>query len=312
VTITVAICTWNRSELLRRCLSALCEMRAPRNTAWEVLVVNNNCTDATSDVVRQFARQLPLREAHEPSPGLSNARNRAISEAQDGFICWIDDDILVDEAWLCAYEEAMAEWPDDGIFGGPIEPVFEGVPPAWLEGALPVVGGVFGIMSPQAGRIEPDGARVPFGGNMVIRTDLLRRRPFDPRLGRTAGNMMAGEEGVMIRDLLGEGVTGHWVPGARVCQIIPPRMQTIQHIRRYFHDWGVSLAQIDPPTGRLLFGRPLWMWRQAIQHEVLYRVGRLTSSPEQWTENLRLASMAWGGLRRRPAKIPRHLTAPAR
>lgn len=305
MTLTVVICTWDRSRLLRRCLEALCRVSPPSRAGWEILVVNNNCTDDTSEVVRSFSGRLTVREAHEPLPGLSRARNRAIQEAAGTFICWIDDDILVDEGWLQAYEEAIASAPLDGIFGGPIQPIFEGERPEWLDQALPAIGGVFGVMPVHVGRIERRSSSIPFGGNMVVRTDLLRRRPFDPRLGRTAGNMMAGEEGMVLRELLAEGVTGQWVPEARVRQIIPPRMQTIDHVRRYFHDWGVSIAAVESSTGRgQLLGRPLWMWRQAFQHELMYRIGRYTSSPDRWATHLRLASLAWGGLRRRPAKIP--------
>ena len=45
--ITVAICTYNRAESLRRTLDSLAAMRVPENLDWEVVVVNNNCTDHT-------------------------------------------------------------------------------------------------------------------------------------------------------------------------------------------------------------------------------------------------------------------------
>ena len=110
---------------------------------------------------------------------------------------------------------------------------------------------------------------------------------------------------MLLRNILTAGHKGYWVPTARVRHCIPKRMQKVAHVRRYFHDWGVSLATITPPRGRMLLGRPLWMWRQAVQHELLYYIGRVAGRPEKWIVNLKWASMARGGLRGRPARLPR-------
>ena len=46
--ITVAICTWNRCELLRQTLEQMTKLVIPPRVVWELLVVNNNCTDDTA------------------------------------------------------------------------------------------------------------------------------------------------------------------------------------------------------------------------------------------------------------------------
>ena len=76
--ITVAICTWNRSPSLRQTLEGLTGLAAPIGTKWELLVVNNNCTDETDDVIRAFEGCLPVRRTFESTPGLSHARNRGL------------------------------------------------------------------------------------------------------------------------------------------------------------------------------------------------------------------------------------------
>ena len=73
--ISVAICTWNRSEFLNQTLKTLTNVRIPQGTSWEVLVVNNNCTDDTDEVVRRYAAVLPVRLLFEPQQGHANARN---------------------------------------------------------------------------------------------------------------------------------------------------------------------------------------------------------------------------------------------
>lgn len=75
--LTVAICTWNRAALLDWTLARMRELRIPDGVEWELLIVNNNCTDQTDAVIARHAGVLPIRRIFEVNPGLSNARNRA-------------------------------------------------------------------------------------------------------------------------------------------------------------------------------------------------------------------------------------------
>ena len=59
--ISVAICTWNRAQLLDQTLDHLTRVRIPEGAEWEVLVVNNNCTDNTDRVLEKHFSHLPLR-----------------------------------------------------------------------------------------------------------------------------------------------------------------------------------------------------------------------------------------------------------
>ena len=45
VSVSVVICTWNRAGLLDQTLARMRELHVPAGLAWELLVVNNNCTD---------------------------------------------------------------------------------------------------------------------------------------------------------------------------------------------------------------------------------------------------------------------------
>ena len=40
--ISIAICTWNRCQLLRQALEQMTQLAIPRGVNWELLVVNNN------------------------------------------------------------------------------------------------------------------------------------------------------------------------------------------------------------------------------------------------------------------------------
>src|SRR3954453_6476212 len=78
--LTVLICTWNRASLLGETLDSIARVDIPEGLAWEVLVVDNNSTDATVDVVRARARAfpVPLRYVFEPRQGKSCAMNTGL------------------------------------------------------------------------------------------------------------------------------------------------------------------------------------------------------------------------------------------
>lgn len=131
--LTVAICTWNRAELLRQTVDSLSRMIVPEGLEWELLVVDNGCTDHTEAMLASWSARLPLRTVRELAPGKSHALNRAVAEATGDYILFTDDDVLVDPTWMRAYYEAFCAHPEAAVFGGPITPWFEGEPPNWLR-----------------------------------------------------------------------------------------------------------------------------------------------------------------------------------
>src|SRR5438105_3257885 len=106
--VTVAICTWNRARLLDQTLTRMRELAVPTGLSWELLVVNNNCTDDTDAIIAKHADALPIRRLLETKQGLSNARNCALENMRGELLIWTDDDVLVDEGWLRAYVDAVA------------------------------------------------------------------------------------------------------------------------------------------------------------------------------------------------------------
>ena len=61
VSIDVVICTYNNAALLDATLDRIARQRVPEGVDWQVLVVNNNCTDETPLVLEKHSRRLPLR-----------------------------------------------------------------------------------------------------------------------------------------------------------------------------------------------------------------------------------------------------------
>jgi glycosyltransferase involved in cell wall biosynthesis len=232
--ISIAICTWNRASFLRTTLESIARALPPRDTAWEILIINNNCTDSTDRVVDEFAGRLPVRLHYEQKPGLSHARNRAIDAASGKYIIWIDDDVTVQEAWLIEYERTFLGWPQASVFGGAIVPRFEGKPPQWVRWILPWVSTAFSTRNFPEGPIDAGGP-LPFGANFAIRMREQRRFRYDGDLGRRPGKILiGGEEADVILGILAAGGVGRWVPSALVAHWIPRSRQNFSYLCAFY------------------------------------------------------------------------------
>jgi glycosyltransferase involved in cell wall biosynthesis len=299
VRLTVAICTWNRANLLGQALSRMTQLTLPKDLDWELLVVNNNCTDETDHVIAGFAGTVPIRRLFQPNPGKSHALNLAVSEARGDYILWTDDDVLVDPKWVAAYLAAIAQWPEAVFFGGPVRPWFVKPPPEWLQRAWSRVGGVYAVRdlgdTPEKFK---GGDHVPYGANFLIRTREQRQFPYDIRVGPQPGSAVRGEETRVIRAMLAAGCEGRWVPDAIVQHYVPPERMTIAYVRNWWIGEGRGQAlTAEPWRGPTFLGKPRYLWRALSLAWIRYVGGRLRRRPDLWIRDLIDYSVALGHLR---------------
>jgi GT2 family glycosyltransferase len=188
--ITLAICTRDRTEMLRDCLRAVQQVSYH---PFEVLVVDNAPSgNATRELVTELAKSDPrLRYTQESRPGLSAARNHAVSHAQYQIIAFTDDDTKADQGWLTAVSSAFAADPEAACVTGPVaacrldtaaEQYFEARFP-WGEVFEPRRYDRSTYRHPS--RLYPFNAGVFGGGNnfAVRRSAVIHAGGFDPLLG---------------------------------------------------------------------------------------------------------------------------------
>jgi glycosyltransferase involved in cell wall biosynthesis len=227
--LSVAICTWNRAATLRRTLDAFTRLESGSLT-WELIIVNNNCTDDTDQVCAEFADQLPLRLLHEKTPGQSFARNLAIREAAGDYIAWTDDDVLVDPQWLARLADCLVTWHADWVFG-PSEPEWPGVAPSWYSSRLC---GYFAVLDYGTEPFAVTSADHPFYGlNFAGTRDAhvaLRGFRQDYGLKGHGGGGGVGEDIDLFLRALAAGMKIVYTPDARVRHIIPE-----DRARKHFH-----------------------------------------------------------------------------
>ena len=291
--ITVAICTWNRAALLDRTLSALRNLRIPPDVQWEVLVVNNRCTDTTDDVIARHEGSLPIRRLFETRQGHSYARNRAVAAATGDLIIWTDDDVVVDEAWLSEYAREASGCTDAAFFGGTVEPLYAVEPPHWIRRHIlrlnPYVITQHGPGTRPLQRDEPIA-----GANMAFRTDVLRRYPFNVALGRVADSLVGADDTELVGRLKADGLKGVWIGGAKVQHCIEEDRLTLDYVRRWYVGAGRTHYRLHGlPPGRRLYGVPIWVLRQYAVDTVRSWCG-FPFKGAKWVEAFRSAAILWG------------------
>jgi glycosyltransferase involved in cell wall biosynthesis len=288
---TIAICTLNRAESLRRTLNSLATMRVPVDLSWEIIVVNNGCTDDTDEIIASFVERLPIRREVEPRRGVSRARNRAVDAAKGEYIIWTDDDVVVDPGWLSAYVEAFHRWPSAALFGGPIIPRYETPTVRWLSSCEQIIDIVYAVrdFGDAPFRLSNKDGRYPFGANFAVRRVEQNKCRYDTELGRAPGQERLGDETSVIRPLLAAGAIGYWLPDARVEHCIGHERQTTAYIARYFaaHEETNAFVSRWRATGPLFFGVPRWLWRSLVESWIRYHVHRMISPAPKWMAHLR-------------------------
>ena len=100
----------------------------------EVVVVDNNSSDDTREVVAEMAHEFPveMRYLFEGEQGKPAALNSGMAIAHGDVIAFTDDDHRFEPDWLAQAEAGLNRFNCDYV-GGKILPLFEGPVPRWRD-----------------------------------------------------------------------------------------------------------------------------------------------------------------------------------
>jgi len=249
--ISVVLCTYNpRADFLERVIEGL-KAQTLAQSAWELVVVDNNSTKPLSSTTGPQDDRPPARRAlrlgettfidlswHpearivvEMQQGLSHARRRGFEEAKGNLIVNLDDDAVLDPDYLEQAVKLAEQFPFIGAFGCQLRPEFER-PPEWP------VGDYYGAQRIVAENMWSNDreqfSTTPVGVGSVVRRAVadayVARMHSDPRwalLGRTAYKLLSCEDieiAMTACDLgLGKGVfrdlkLTHLIPAKRMTE----------------------------------------------------------------------------------------------
>lgn len=269
ITLSVVICTWNRSAALRDTLSTFAVMNFPYGFGWELLVVDNASTDDTASVVASVAKQLSLTYLLEPTPGLSSARRAGVARARGSWIAWLDDDVLLAPGWMQAIAQVVTERPELDYAAGPTQLHFDGAPPRWLQMAFKGVSNFYSVRDLGAGDFPLGQNDDPYGANMLVRRGWHERFSFDDALGFSHGKLVGGEESQLFARIRSAGGNGWWVGGMAVKHVVLRDRHRLAWLNRRLRSAGDEIVGLGVRRGRaVILGAPAWMWLDFVRSAV--------------------------------------------
>ncbi len=276
--ISVLICTWNNSKRLAVTLETFTQCMISPNTSWELVLVNNNCTDDTDQIVERYFNRLPIVYVHEPVQGLSQARNTALSSAKGELILFADDDVKPEQNWILVYWKAFQQYPQGYFFGGPVISDFErdDFDKDLLQYATQSVSGLnFGDSEKVINKWYFIGANWA-----CAKTALDKVGGFDTNKGLnpTSGKVITGEETDLIDRLRGIGLQALYLPKASLRHFVPAWKCTLAHIsnRQEAYYKELSLERIKNYQGLVLFGIPCWMFKAIVLNYLKWILRKIT------------------------------------
>ncbi len=219
ISVSVIIPTLNRCVLLEKAMSSVATLEHDAEDQIEVLIVDNGCTDQTSEVVASAQRGYPflLRHLLETKQGLNHARNRAVAEAQGEWLIYLDDDMEVSRGWLRGLKHAIEGFAVDAATG-PVDPRFEGGRPEFLSKA--VLDSVCSTYSHKGDRLHliahHEAHQLP-GCNFAVKKELARSvGGFHPGLDRSGSGMLAGGDFDLGMRIVAAGARVAYAPECRI------------------------------------------------------------------------------------------------
>jgi glycosyltransferase involved in cell wall biosynthesis len=275
--VSVVLCTYNRASSLGNTLASLKQLSVSGGLSWELILVNNNSTDGTAEIIDQFARTSGLNVQHvfEPRQGKAFALNSGIRRTQGAIVAFTDDDVLVDSGWLGALAHTFAAMDCIGV-GGRVVPVWNQRPPSWLEmeGQQVVVHFDFGGEPKEIGL-------PPIGANMAFRRAAFEKHGlFRTELGPDHLEIASSEDDEFGRRLLKAGEKIVYCPLATVYHPIEPQRLTKDYFLRWFYSSGRAnmRARMWPQDAVCYFGVPRFLFgtaiRRSLQWAITFEEGR--------------------------------------
>jgi len=247
--ISAIISTYNRAQYLDGLFDSILKQTID-SSRYEIVIVNNNCTDDTEEKCQRFMSANPSLKVNyciEHSQGLSYGRNRGIRESEAEFVTFLDDDAVITENF---FEETIAffrEKPHVSAIGGKILLKYLDRKPAWYNPYLASLLGYFN----KGDREMPFTNDYFRGSNMSFHRSLFDKyEGFNTSLGRVGKQLYGNEEKELFYRLKEHGEEMWYVPSAVVLHLVPIERTYSDFIKRQALGTGRSQRQHAEVTGK--------------------------------------------------------------
>ena len=239
--ITVVLCTHNRELYLAMAIDSILAQHA-KGVPYELLVVDNCSTDGTSVLCERYAGRLEFRYIQESQLGLCHARNAGWRNARGVIVAYFDDDAIADPGWVKAIAEAFIQYPNAGVAGGQVRPIWERTRPRWLSDGIAYSLTIVDWSSQP--KLIPD-PRVEWlvGANMAIPARILDEvGGFETRLDRSGTSMLSGGDVFLQHRIVDLGYECVYFPEMSIRHLVPVNRLTKSWFTHRYYWQGISDA----------------------------------------------------------------------
>lgn len=281
--ISIIIPTYKRPQALERVLKSI-DGSTVKGYEVEIIVADNDPRASAAEFMAKFVKtsQTPTTHIHVPEPGVSNARNGALTAAKGRFILFIDDDMEADLGWAqtlvqgaLKFDVTLAFGPINAVMPESDNPLFDYMQPLFCR-----------ERTYETGLIHEG---IGTGNCFVDRgKERLPKPAFDPAL-----NHSGGEDNVFFDYLIAQGAKIAWIEAARAREHVPADRATLNFVWRRNFAWGQGPSQHEADKG--LTGLPgILKWMavgifQTLAYAILWSVAKLRRRPESVQHLGRLA-----------------------
>lgn len=274
ISLSVVLCTYNNADSLDKTLAQLDKQQFETNIQIEYLIIDNNSSDNTADIVEQYCeKNSSFIYIFEANQGLSHARNTGALRAKGEYLLFTDDDAELPNNWIQQYLDIIHDHAPVCAYSK-IAVIWDQPKPWWYISAFRAY-----FVELDYGNSTLDIKDIHhefFGKNFcVLKNEIISQGGFDPKLGRMGTKLVAGEETMIYRKIIAAQKKVIYFPNASVGHRLKPKEYTIDHIHKLFLDGAYTsynLAKMN--SSKKIAGRPLGL--------ILQTLTSIIKSPFKW------------------------------
>lgn len=244
IRVAIVVCTFHRPRGLTSVLESIARVARPEHVDLHVFVIDNAPRGGAREAVEHRLRRSPeaLVWVHEPAPGISAARNRALECVLDhrpafDFMATLDDDMHVDEAWLRELLKVARETAADAVMAR-VEFAYDGGRDWWVEAARALDAHAPG---------DRQSLSQGHTGNSLVRVECVRRAGlrFDEGFG-----LSGGEDTVFFDRMLQGGARLVYAEHAIAYECLTPERLRVRWWLMRWYRTGNTTGRVNLLAGR--------------------------------------------------------------
>ena len=271
--VSVVICCYNSGWVIARCLEALRNQQCPIGFNWEIVLVDNNCTDDTVCTAESCmsGSGVDFRIVREPEPGLANARAKGVSEVKYKYVVFCDDDNLLCANYIQYVYSKLESDSTVGAIGGKGVPEFECEPDPRI---LPKLEG-YAVGSQLRHK------NWLFGAGMALRTDLVRDVYANQKrylIGRRGGELLSGDDSELAYAIVLRGYRTHPTDDISYVHVLRANRLTWDYCQKMYQGFDKAAGPLmmmclvlDGGNFRQFLRQYIRLWLVYIKYSMLFQ-----------------------------------------